>query len=100
MITANPLRYVRIPATVLFDPKISHADVRVYGVLAMHLVRGNIVTAGQRRLAEISGMDRRSVRRCLASLAKLGHISVAISKSGKRTIYQLNAAIFADGWVC
>ncbi len=92
----NSLRFARLPEAVLCDPKLDNAAVRVYAILAMHVHQGNIVTVGQRRLAEISGMDRRTIRRSFDNLAKQGHISTAITKLGRRTIYQLNSAIFTD----
>src|SRR5262249_46716593 len=73
---------------------LSHVDVRVYGALSYHCIGGNIVTVGQRRIAELAHIDRRTVRRSLAKLAKRGHISVSVTKLLKRTVYQLNSAIF------
>lgn len=87
-------RYARTPDSVLSDPELSHADVRVFGALSMHAFGGNIVSIGQRRLAEIARVDRRSVRRSLEALARQGHISTAITTLLKRSVYQLHSPIF------
>lgn len=87
-------QYGRSPKSVLSDKNLTHADTRVYGVMSMHAYEGNIVSIGQRRIAELSCMDRRTVRDCLKSLATHGHISTAITKLLRRSVYVLHSSIF------
>lgn len=87
-------RHVRIPTEVLTSAELSHTDVRVFGALAMHAIGGNIVTIGQRRLAELARVDRRTIRKSLKVLAKQGHISTAITKLLKRNVYCLHSPIY------
>ncbi len=88
-------RHARVPIEVLSDPELSHADVRVYAAMAVFCFKGgNIVKSGQRQLAATCQVDRRTIRRSLENLAKRGHISSAIVKTGARANYQLNSPVF------
>jgi hypothetical protein len=62
----------------------------------MHAYGGNIVSIGQRRIAELAHVDRRSARRSLESLARRGHISTALTKLLRRSVFQLNSPVFVQ----
>lgn len=87
-------RFAKIPETILTSPFLTPADRHVYAILALQVFNTNIVNIGQRRLAKLCAMDRRTVRRSLERLAKLGHISTAIGRLSGRTVYQLNSPVF------
>ncbi len=91
---AREWQYARIPVSVLLDPALTLADKHVFAIMSMHVFEGNIACVGQRRLAELAKMDRRSLRRSLTALAKQGHISISVVKLQRRAVYQLNSTIF------
>ncbi len=98
----SDLQYSRIPTSVLYDKGLTPYDIKVYGVLSLHVYEGNICSIGQRRIAELSEMDRRDVRKHLDHLAVRGHIAASIFKLRGRHVYQLNSPVFgkfADGKV-
>jgi hypothetical protein len=84
-----PYLFARIPLEVLNDPNLTLSDLRVYGAMAGTLRGGNIVALSQRALAELAGINRRTVRNSLAHLARLGHLSVAVSRLSQRSVFQL-----------
>lgn len=89
-------RFARIPESVLLDSELSPGDVKAYAVLSMHVYEGNICCIGQRRIAEMAGVNRRTLRRQLTSLAKRGHISTSIVHLKRRNVYQLNSPVFGQ----
>lgn len=90
----KPPRFARIPLNVLLDPDLTLSDLRLYGVMASMSIDSNIIQLGQRKLAEISGLHRRTVRRCIERLGAKGHISRAIHLWSHRAVYQLNSPVF------
>ena len=87
-------RFARIPETLLNDPALTLTDLKVFGQMAMLCIDTNIVTIGQRRLAELTRLEKRNLVRSLDNLAKLGYVSRAIGFLSGRTVYQLNSPIF------
>lgn len=92
-------RFARIPIDILTNEYLTGSDLRVFGVLAASARQTNIATIGQRLLATMCKMDRRSVRRSLSQLAKHGYISTSIFTMNRRSVYQINHPIFAPGFV-
>lgn len=86
--------FARIPAEVLFDRELSRNDLQVYGTMALECMRTNLFSLGQVQLARLAQVDRRTLRRCLESLGRRGHISRAIGRLSRRTVYQLNSPVF------
>ncbi len=81
-----------IPAEVLFDQRMRHEDIRGYCVMA-YFRDGPKVNTGQRRLAEATGVDRRTMRRIIGRLVEFGHVTV--KQSGKwRADYRLISPLF------
>jgi hypothetical protein len=89
-----PKQFARIPYEVLYDPEITGADLKVYGTMALQCRKTNLVHIGQRLLAKLSHMNRRTLRSVLDHLAKRGHISRALTRLDRRTVYQLNSEVF------
>lgn len=87
-------RFARTPENVLLDPFLSHLEVRIYGIMALHCIGTNILMMGQRKLAQLAHVDRRNLSRYLDKLAARGHISRAIGRISRRTVYQLNSSVF------
>jgi hypothetical protein len=87
-------RFARIPQEVLSDQSLSLESKIVYAALAFYVFDGNIACTGQRALAQLTGINRRSIRRSLIALARAGHISISTVLSKGRHIYQLNSHIF------
>lgn len=80
---------------ILLDLTLHNLDTRVYGLLACAR-RGQFVTLGERRIAEQLGIDRRTVRNCIARLTKSGYMKLATeTKSGMRARYELTSPLFA-----
>ena len=90
----HPGKFARIPANVATDPKLSSTDIRVYSILSLHALHTNIVFVGQRRLAELAHINRRTLRSSLNNLARGGHISRSIHTLGQRAVYLLKSDIF------
>lgn len=99
-------QFARIPLDILTNPALNAAEIKVYGILAATAQQTNLACIGQRRLADLSGVDRRSVRRALASLAKFNYIAQSIFKMNRRTVYELKHPIFTSeesetsGYIC
>jgi hypothetical protein len=89
----SPL-YARVPDNVLFDPELTLSDLRVYGAMAIQCRKTNLVHIGQRLLADLAHVDRRTLRRSLENLGRRGHISRAIPMLSRRAVYQLNSPVF------
>jgi hypothetical protein len=70
-----------IPGEVLADPRLSHRDVRVYGLLTC-CRRGCYVSLGRARLAKLAHADRRGIRASVKVLTDCGHIQE--TREGKR----------------
>lgn len=88
--------FIRVPMVVFNDRSLGLVDLRVYLAIAIHARGGNIVSVGQRRLAEIAGVERRNLGRHLKKLAKQGHISTSFTALRMRSIFQLNSQVFGE----
>lgn len=82
-----------IPAEVLFDVRLRHEDVHGYAVMA-YFRDGPTVNTGQRRLAEATGVDRRTMRRIIGRLLEFGYLEVA-QKGKWRAKYRLISPLFS-----
>jgi len=86
--------FARIPRSVLLDPKLSANDLRVYGVMAANCFNTNLSFLGQRKIASLANLHRRTVRRSLETLASRGHISRSLYSLNHHVVYQLNSPVF------
>lgn len=66
--------YAPIPEALLYDPRISHLAVRVYGVLMRHGNDPDHCYPSQRRIADLVGAAQRSIARPLGELEEAGWI--------------------------
>ena len=87
-------KFARIPCSVLSDPGLNAADVRVYGGMSS-LERGGKITAGVREIAKACSSPRSSVSRSVARLQECGHVERDEASRGIRRTYRLTAPIFS-----
>lgn len=86
--------FAMIPENVLTDPRLTHRDIRVYGMLACAR-RGPFISIGERRMAERAHIARRGIRSSLQKLAEFGLLDVtAPDKRGGRARYRLTSELF------
>lgn len=90
--TTPTITFAMIPEEVLTDKRLSHRDVRVYGILALSR-RGAFVSIGERRQAELASIDRRGVRESRNNLVRCGHVEVDLTH-GSRARYRLTSPLF------
>ena len=90
----NEKRFARIPVTVLDDEQLTPTDKLVYARLALLCWGGNIALVSQRSLSKAAHMDRRNLKRSLDNLARRGHISRAVGRMSRKTVFQLNSPVF------
>jgi DNA-binding transcriptional ArsR family regulator len=89
-------RYGRIPAEVLTSAELSHSSIRLYGIMAMYVYEGNVVTLGMRKIANMMHVGRSTVSRLLQTLVKAGFVKANPKKAGKRAFYELTSPVFAQ----
>lgn len=93
---SRKFRYGRIPDEILTDARLSHAAVRLYGIMAMYAYEGNVVTLGIRKMAAMRHVGLATVHRLLKILKDCGHIATDRPASGKRSFYELTSPVFAQ----
>lgn len=81
-----------VPCEVLADSRLSAGTVRVYAIISYYR-QGSHASIGQRKLAEVAGMDRRSLRKHLKTLSEAGHL-VFNTDRRERSIYKLTSDLF------
>ena len=88
--------FAMFPAEVLLDPRLNKSEKIVYAVMS-YFRRGEMVTTGQRRLADAADVDRRSLRRCIKSLIEFGHLEKQPRPPGMQSqdVYRLTAILFS-----
>lgn len=84
-------RFAKVPVGVIFDPRLSNGDVRVYAALAF-FGRFEFSSASPRLIADRLSVDRRNVRDSLKRLSERGHIEAMSSGARVRRRYQLTPA--------
>jgi len=83
-----------IPSDVSTDERLNHRDVRVYCIFSQTR-RGPLVSIGERRVAVILRLKRRSVRASIAALVAAGHVEALPVKRGERARYRLTSPLFS-----
>lgn len=86
----------RVPASVWTDPRLKHADIRVYCAIAARAFEGNTTSVGTRLIAVESTVGHVMVRKCIARLVKCDHLRLAPRKRGQRPIYVLTSEYFGQ----
>lgn len=91
-----PLRYARVPYRVLVDVRLSTGAVRVYGVMASKIYKGNKIYVGLRKLSELTGLSKSSIGRCIQELVRYEHLEVVSGKHGERRWYKATSPVFSE----
>ncbi len=94
MLNINPYKYARIPASVLFDVKLTPEDKTVYCALAFKEKDG-MLESGLRFIGDLLGISRNRVKRSIERLVKFEHVARSIAKRGDRSQYVLRSPIFS-----
>lgn len=91
------LPYSRVPRELWLDPSVTQmATIKVFCAISGKTQQGNTASLGQNLLADALEMDRRTVRRALVQLEKMGHIKRAGSSKGMRDKYVLTSPVFGQ----
>jgi hypothetical protein len=80
-------RFGMIPWEVLVDPRLKHADIRVYGVMAS-CRRGSDVNMGTRLIARHGCMGQTTVIESLRRLKVCGYAESCVVPNGARAEYR------------
>ena len=83
-----------MPKNVREDVRMTHRDLHVYMELS-GAERGGYANIGERRLAKLSRVDRRSLREIIGRLEEFKHVEVEKGGTTVRTWYHLTSPIFA-----
>lgn len=84
----------RIPDEVMFDPRLDHRDVRIYGILASASRSGGRSELGRRLIAKRACCAEGVVAASLSRLETTGHIKCEPVGRGHRRRYLLLSPIF------
>ncbi len=77
-----------IPATAVFDCRLSHADIHVLAALGAHADKDGRCWPAVPTLAQKIGLSERHVHRCLQSLSKCGAVKIE-KRPGQSSIYRI-----------
>ncbi len=77
-----------IPTDAVFDPRLSHADVRVLAALGAHANKERRCWPAVSTIAELTGMSERHAHRSLQTLAKCSYVEIE-RRAGKSSVYQI-----------
>ena len=93
----SPKWYGRIPASVLLDGTLTSDAVRVYGLLALPVLQGNVSSVGMRVVAGILHVSPQTVMRRIRELVAAGHVEISKGTGkGKRAWYLLTSPVFGQ----
>lgn len=68
-------RYGKVNADVVLDPGLSQGAVAVYCALAVHAKQDRTCFPSITRIAELRGVSRRTVERCLKELEEKNYVT-------------------------
>lgn len=91
-----PKWFGRVPAAVLIDLTVSSHAVRVFGILALKTLEGNISVLGCRELGKLIGKSRSTALRYIGELVSAGHLEIVPSANGHRSSYRLLSQVFIE----
>ena len=83
----RPSYYAIIPASVRYDQRLKPIERLLYGEITCLTNKDGYCFATSKYFAELYGMQRESISRCISNLAKCGYISVVIEDGYKRKIF-------------
>jgi hypothetical protein len=91
------LPYSRIPRDLWLSPDVKQlGTIKVFCAIAGRTKQGNTASIGQQLLADTLEMDRRSVRRALQQLERMGYLKRPKSGKGKRDCYEITSSVFGS----
>ena len=93
---SRKFRYGRVPDEILTDKSVSHAAVRLYGIMAMYVFEGNVVSLGMRKMAALMHVGIGTIHRLLAKLKQSGYVISKPVANGQRSFYELTSPVFAQ----
>lgn len=93
--TTPSLGFAMVPKDVRDDRRLTHRDLHVYMEIAA-AERGGHANIGERRLAKLARVDRRSLRGVIARLVEFGHVEIEEQDAKVRAWYHLTSPRFAS----
>ena len=87
---ASKRGFTQVPNFLLKSKALSAGDKMTFAMLLSYAWQNDFCFPGQQRLAEDLGLDERSVRRHLKSLAAKGLVAIKQRGQGKTNIYEIN----------
>lgn len=87
---ASKRGFTQVPNFLLKFKGLSAGDKMTFAMLLSYAWQNDFCFPGQQRLAEDLGLDERSVRRHLKSLASNGLVAIKQRGQGKTNIYEIN----------
>ena len=87
---ASKRGFTQVPNFLLKSKALSAGDKMTFAMLLSYAWQNDFCFPGQQRLAEDLGLDERSVRRHLKSLAANGLVAIKQRGQGKTNIYEIN----------
>ena len=87
---ASKRGFTQVPNFLLKSKALSAGDKMTFAMLLSYAWQNDFCFPGQQRLAEDLGLDERSVRRHLKSLAASGLVAIKQRGQGKTNIYEIN----------
>jgi hypothetical protein len=88
--------YSRIPASVLFDKRLSVYDKLTFCALSFQCFQGAVSVIGSRMVATSIGISRNKVKKSLQALAEQGHIKKSGQRIRGRNSYELTSPVFGQ----
>lgn len=86
--------FYHVPGVVMFNETLTSSSSRVLSYLLSLWDCCETVNPSEEKIAKMTGMDERSVRRALGQLTQLGLVTILSSGNGRgrSTEYQLNGS--------
>lgn len=86
--------FYHVPGVVMFNETLTSSSARVLSYLLSLWDCCETVNPSEEKIAKMTGMDERSVRRALGQLTQLGLVTILSSGNGRgrSTEYQLNGS--------
>ena len=93
----KPNYYAIIPASVRYDERLKPIDKLLYGEITCLTNKDGYCFATSKYFADLYGMQRETISRCISNLAKCGYISVVIEDGFKRKIFLNTVTVPSHG---
>lgn len=93
----RPTYYAIIPASVRYDERLKPIEKLLYGEITCLTNKDGYCFATSKYFADLYGMQRETISRCISNLAKCGYISVVIEDGFKRKIFLNTVTVPSQG---